>query len=492
MTVLARGGRTVIATLATPTVAEAAARAEEARRPELLFELRLDRLTDEEVASGAWLALPGRIGGDWLLTWRSRAEGGRDGRPEGVLEKALDGGYRWVDVEAAELDRAGSEADEVPAERRWVSAHREMPDDEAELEALWSPVARREAAVRKLVVTARSHDDVAPVLRLATRAAEGSGATTVFAQGAAGFATRVLGGLRDNAVTFARPGAGRGAAPGQPEVGELLEVYGFADLAAEPAVYGVLGEAALLSLSPRLHNPAFRDAGLAAVYLPFEAEAPAPVLAALRRGEIAGLSVTQPFKGDALAVADRPSPEAVEVGAVNTLWTSGGGIHADNTDRLAARALLAELGLPAGGRVAVIGAGGAALAVLAAVRDLGGIPEVFARREEPGRAAAERFGGSYGGTPEAFDPAGFAVVANATPLGRGSALPTPWGARDWSGVGLLDLAYDERPTGWALLASERGLPLRDGRVFLARQAVEQFARWTGIRPDAEAFLRRIA
>ena len=83
-------------------------------------------------------------------------------------------------------------------------------------------------------------------------------------------------------------------------------------------------------------------------------------------------------------------------------------------------------------------------------------------------------------------------MANATPLGRGSALPSAWGARDWTGTAVLDLAYDERPTGWALLAAERDLPFRDGRIFLARQAVEQFARWTGVRPTAEAFLRRIA
>jgi shikimate 5-dehydrogenase len=167
-------------------------------------------------------------------------------------------------------------------------------------------------------------------------------------------------------------------------------------------------------------------------------------------------------------------------------------VGADNTDRAAARDLMRELGLAAGNRVAVVGAGGAALAVLAAVGDLGGAPVVFARREEPGRRVAARFGGTYGGSPEELDPAGVSLVVNATPLGRGSALPSSWGKRAWAGTGILDLAYDERPTGWAVLAVERGLAFRDGRLFLARQAVEQFARWTGTRPDPETFLGRIA
>src|SRR5262245_8222210 len=124
------------------------------------IELRLDLLSAEEVASREWLDLPTAHGREWLATWRSPEEGGAGGlMRDGLYADALERGFRWVDVEARQLDRGGSELDRIPPERRWVSAHLNHTDSRiATLRDQWDQLARHPAAVHKMVLPPSGFD----------------------------------------------------------------------------------------------------------------------------------------------------------------------------------------------------------------------------------------------------------------------------------------------------------------------------------------------
>jgi shikimate 5-dehydrogenase len=146
-------------------------------------------------------------------------------------------------------------------------------------------------------------------------------------------------------------------------------------------VFAIAGNPAGHSLSPSIHNPLFRERGVAAAYTIASVERFDEVTGAFLRGELCGLSVTAPFKEDAwrFAIANGADlrPHAAEAEAVNTLVRTGNGIVADNTDVDGFLALIPQ-GVE---RAAVIGAGGTARAAIVALQLRGIAFDVFNRTE---------------------------------------------------------------------------------------------------------------
>ncbi len=477
------------ASVAARTGAEARARAAALPAEVPLVELRADALDPGRAASGEWAALAQAEGREWVFTWRSPEEGGRLPRPEGALRRAVEAGFRWIDVEARDLERGDPEALSVPAERRWVSRHLVLPPRDAhEVVAAWRGVRRHPAALHKLAVNAHRFEVNDWVLALAAEAGEGGGPpATVFAMGWTGHVSRILGHLEGNAVTFVAADPADPTAAGQPTVAQLTGIYGLSSLPPQPRLYGVLGHPAHRSLSPRIHNHAFRRSGERALYLPLESPDPEPVVEWVRRGRLRGVSVTAPFKERAAALVDRPEPGVRRTGAANTVWLEDGLLHGANTDLEAARELLAEAGISAGHPVAVLGAGGAGAAASAAALDLGAEVSVFNRGDARGRALAARLNVRYGGDGEGFRPAGFRAVVVALPPGAGTRAADRARPEDLAGVAVLDLGYGDEPTPWERAAARAEARFTGGREFLVRQAGGQFRRWMRRRLDPAVF-----
>lgn len=454
-----------------------------------LAELRLDLLDPSEVTSGDWMALPRDPSRTWVLTWRSPEEGGGGSRPAGILQKAVEAGFPWIDVEARELDAGNPEAVGVPSDRRWVSHHRaEPPRSRESLFEIWKHLCRHEAALHKLVVPAGGFEVNDWVLDLGRRATTENRPRSIFAQGWVGHVSRILGHLEGNAVTFVARDGSSGTAPGQPTVSQVVKEYALPNVVEPPELYGVLGQSVGRSLSPALHNHAFQAAGINGLYVPLESPRAEPVLDWMRRGRLAGLSVTAPFKERCFDLIDDCEAPARQLGAVNTLWMEGDKLTGANTDMIAAREILSELQVDPAGRMALLGAGGAAASVLAAARELGLGVTVFNRTGPRGRTFSARFGVTWGGLLEELDLPAFDVVANATPLGVGEELPESVRKQSLRGP-VLDLAYGSRPSEWEEFAARHGVPYRGGREFLARQAVGQFRRWTGRDVEIAEFMK---
>jgi 3-dehydroquinate dehydratase/shikimate dehydrogenase len=282
------------------------------------------------------------------------------------IDAALAAGIDFVDVEWP---------DEVADSDRAVLSHHDydgMPDIDDLL-------TRMTAAHVKIAATPHNFADNARLL-----AALGKPGTTIIGMGARGLYSRILAPFLGSEFQFVSVDEERSAAPGQLTLQQALAIYGSNRhaLRAEK-IFAIVGHPASHSGSPAIHNAIFRERGIAAAYSIFETDDFLDIAAPFARGERFapdGLSVTAPFKEEALTFAESVGadirPNAREAGAVNTLVRIGGRIVADNTDVDGFEALIR---MTTARTAAVIGAGGTARAALVALRRAGIEATVFNR-----------------------------------------------------------------------------------------------------------------
>ncbi len=260
---------------------------------------------------------------------------------------------------------------------------------------------------------------------------------------------------------------------------------------------GVIGWPVGHSLSPRMHNAAFRALGLDWAYLAFPID-PDHVVQAVRglfRAGCSGLNVTIPHKHAVIECCSAVTPAVAAIGAANTLIPDGdGGMTGDNTDAegfLRALDEAAPIDLD-GAEVLLIGAGGAAKAVAFALKGRGARLRVANRSEEKCAALGE----PVAFTREALeDAASTAVlVVNATSLGMGSnEVPAelPLDALGPSSVAY-DLVYRAGRTPWLAAAAVNGARTVDGLGMLLHQGAAAFRQWTGVEPPLDAMRAGLA
>jgi shikimate dehydrogenase len=253
----------------------------------------------------------------------------------------------------------------------------------------------------------------------------------------------------------------------------------------------LLGHPVSHSLSPRFQNAALHAAGISLRYeaLDVAPEALAATLAELSHQRASG-NVTIPHKEAVAALCVRRSPLAERCGAVNTFWHEDGALVGDHTDvggvDAIAHALLGQRRDAA--RVALLGAGGSAAAVVAAVERWGSASvRVYSRTMDRARALASRFGAMVevvSDVDAALD--GAALVVNATPIGlHDDDLPVAV-ERIPDGAAVFDLVYRAGETAWVRAARNAGHRAADGEGMLVEQGALSFERWFGIEPDRNA------
>ncbi len=299
---------------------------EAAKRGARLIELRLDFLAKAPDFKRLLADKPCPM----IATVRRSQDGGRWSGPEEarrmLIRQAVVAGFDWVDLET-------DVADAVPRfgpVRRIVSYHN-MRETPADLEKIHERMCKQDADVVKLAVRAQHPTDSLRVLALMHRPGK---PTVAIAMGDMGFCTRILAAKYGAPFTYAAFNKERGIAPGMPAFSELQHVYHYDKIDADSKVYGVLGDPVAHSLSPLIHNQAFRSADLNCVYVPFRVPRAdlAAFLKEFERIPVHGYSVTIPHKEAVVALAKHPGEAVVETQAANTLVREADGFHADNTD----------------------------------------------------------------------------------------------------------------------------------------------------------------
>src|SRR5215207_4157582 len=270
-------------------------------------------------------------------------------------------------------------------------------------------------------------------------------------------------------------------------------------LSGGPYRLGVIGDPVAHSLSPALHQPALDQLSIPAVYERWHTVATdlASRIESLRDSEILGASVTVPHKIAVMGMVDEISPAARRAGAVNTIVNRGGALFGDNTDIYGFGVTMSDA---LGGRTpqiaVVLGAGGAARAVVLAL-EAAGVREIVVANREGERA--DRLAQDLQPAPvrpmrldEAFltrELPRAGLLVNATSLGwHPGETPIPLSRLDLlpAGATVADLTY--RDTDLLLAAQERGLVTVDGLPMLVHQGARAFELWTGSPAPLETML----
>lgn len=251
-------------------------------------------------------------------------------------------------------------------------------------------------------------------------------------------------------------------------------------------IYGVIGNPVRHSLGPAMHNAAFREKGINAVYLAFEATVPGDCIRGVRSLGIRGLSVTIPFKSDIIPFLDEVDDLALRIGAVNTVVNKEGSLRGYNTDAPGALRALEEKTGVSGRRVVIIGAGGAARAIGYMLKEKGEMVVVSNRSPDRGMALCRDLDCEFveqGKLPD-LD---MDIIVNTTPVGMSPEIdrsPVPEKVFK-AGMVAMDVIYNPLETRFLAAAKARGCETVNGLSMFIYQGAEQFRLWTGLEAPVD-------
>jgi shikimate dehydrogenase len=250
---------------------------------------------------------------------------------------------------------------------------------------------------------------------------------------------------------------------------------------ARTALCGIVLHPAGHTRSPAMHNAAFRALGIDAVYVAFDV-APAALADALRGARALGvrqLAVSIPHKQAVIPLLDAVDETARRIGAVNTVTLRDGRLVGANTDWIGAVRSLEGARSLAGARAVVLGAGGAARAVVYGLCARGAAVTVLARTPRRARDLAEALGAQGAGSLSELARTPHDVLVNTTPVGLGSdESPVEAEAISPDAV-VMDAVYEPAETRLLRDARARGARGISGKWMLVYQAAEQIRLWTG-------------
>ncbi|HWL95359.1 MAG TPA: type I 3-dehydroquinate dehydratase [Phycisphaerae bacterium] len=453
-----------------------------------------------------------------LLTYRSIEEGGESPATDAErLQRlsALGPMATYIDIELATWDRVesnrqvgrgalrradavsqsgGIEVIEGASPRHLVLSKHDLKDrPPGLLSDLLKMSQVEECAVAKLAWRCRSVRDNFEAFELMR---SGPLPTVAICMGEDGLLSRILAPKFGGFATYASLRTGLETAPGQIVVRELLDRYRWRAINNATRVFGVVGDPVRHSLGPDVHNAAFAEAGIDAVYVPFRVNPgyesfKAFMLEVVARPwlDLHGLSITAPHKGNAFRFLTEQGAEIDDPGrrakAVNTIGLAAdGSLRGWNTD---CAAILSSLrGVLRGGeslqgkRVLLLGAGGVARAALVALEGHGAELSIANRTHEQAASLAGEFGSGIVDweARETFDAD---VVIQCTPVGQapdvGSSLMPSDCVREETTY--FDTVYNPPETKLIGDARQRGARVIDGLTLFSHQAAAQLQAWLG-------------
>jgi len=470
-------------TVTAPTTAELRQRRDAVVDADLV-ELRLDTVADPSVeAALAGRRLP------VIVTCRPAWEGGQfkgsEEERRRILRDALASDAEYVDIEwrAHFTDLIAQTA----GRRVVLSMHdfTGVPDD---LTGRAQAMRATGAEVIKLAVTTSRLTDCLPLLDLGAQI--GRRGTVLIGMGACGLPTRILASQFGSVWTYAG---------GERQVGQLtpaeLDSYRFRSVTEKTQVYGLVGSPIAHSVSPVMHNASFAANQIDAVYVPLPAADADDFMTFARAIGLRGASVTIPFKVSLFDRMDEVYAVARRIGAINTIRVLDGKWIGGNTDVSGFLAPLKDRVPLRGTRAAVLGAGGSARAVAAALSSSQAEVTVYARN--PFRASEIAATASCASRPLPPEPNSWDLLVNCTPVGMHPRVDeTPLDASLLTGRYVYDLVYNPTDTRLLREAKAAGCQTIGGLDMLVAQAAEQFEWWTGRKPllgiMREAALKRLA
>ncbi|MBI2593686.1 shikimate dehydrogenase [Candidatus Daviesbacteria bacterium] len=245
------------------------------------------------------------------------------------------------------------------------------------------------------------------------------------------------------------------------------------------------------SKSPSLHTVGYKALGIEDRYVYLRAEVKPENLKmavdGIRGLGIRGVSVTMPHKQEVMKYLDKIDDTAKKIGAVNTIVNESGKLIGYNTDWIGAVDALKQKTKIKGKKIAVIGAGGAARAIVFGIIKEGGRVKIFNRTKEKAEEIAKSFGCEFGNLDEISEIKDFDIIINSTSIGMGNPDESPV---DKKLIGknqiVFDVVYNPKETKLLRHAKEKGAEIIFGADMLLYQGAEQFKLYTGLDAPIEA------
>lgn len=424
-----------------------------------------------------------------VFTLRRGADGGLwrgdETKRQQFLREAIALGVDYVDLEvdiASQIRRYGKT-------KRIISYHN-LKTTPKDIETIAKQCRDQDADIVKVATNAPSLGESLRVLELGTK----TGVPTItIAMGAVGVFTRVLNAKYGSPFTFAGFNPERTFAPGMLKYLELKRDYFYDQINSDTEVFAVIGDPIEQSLSPAIHNAAFRHLGMNKVLVPLLIPAGRlePSFKELQWLGINGFSVTIPHKQDIIKILDKKDGGVERTGACNTVVIRDGKRVGYNTDYRAAMESLEEaLGGPAEDKstsplmdrmVLILGAGGVARSIAFGLVRRGANVIITNRHDERATSLAEEVGcRTISWAQRASTLA--EILVNCTPVGMHPHVddtPVPPAAFNKPGMTAFDTIYHPENTMFLKLARERECKAVTGVDMFVNQAAEQFKMYTG-------------
>ncbi len=264
-------------------------------------------------------------------------------------------------------------------------------------------------------------------------------------------------------------------------------------------LYCIFGNPVRHSISPVIHNAAFTESGIDAVYLAFEPASIGAAVSSMKTLGIRGASVTIPFKIEVCDLCDEIDPLAADIGSVNTLANSGGRIKGYNTDGYGAIRSIEQRGISLGGKTCLIlGNGGSARAIAFTMAEHGASIIIAGRNEERiaklagdlSKISREVRYALLNSLDRSFMET-IDIIINTTPIGMTpdtGAVPIDTGCINKHHI-VFDIVYAPHETRLLAAAREQGCPVVFGIDMLVMQGARQFEIWTGMDAPVETMRR---
>ena len=428
-----------------------------------------------------------------IVTCRRQADGGRWGGTEEarqtLLRTAIAEGVEYVDLE-------DDIADQIPRfgkTKRIVSRHDfgGTPSDLAEVHA---KMAALDPDIVKLATMANSPLDNLRMMKLMQ---ESTVPTVGLCMGEMGTPSRILASRFGAPFTYATFHQERSLAPGQLSYKQMQNIYNYDSIDEDYEVFGVIADPVGHSLSPVIHNAAFKQMGMKRVYVPFRIPENdlGNWLKHCRKLGIRGLSVTIPHKEAVIAKCNKVASVVRGIGAVNTMvFDDDGVVRGYNTDyRAAMDSLFKVMGVDAeadkpmtGIKALVLGAGGVSKAIAFGLAQKGANVAIASRTKKRATELADAVAGRAieWEMRHHFNPE---VLINGTPVGMHPKMDdTPWEQRYLEpGCVVFDTVYNPEQTLLVKQARQAGCRVITGVDMFIRQAALQFKLFTGEEAPAD-------
>lgn len=422
-----------------------------------------------------------------IITIRKKDEGGFFSGSEierlSILRKSLDFGADYIDVEYSSDKKLIRYMLKNKKNTKIIVSYHNFKETPKNIKNIYNKIRKLNPDLIKIATNAASINDNFKIFNLLKNKKN----LIAFCMGQKGEISRILAHKFGSRITYASLGKNKESAPGQISLEDMNNIYHVNLINHETNVIGIIGEFAENSMSKYMHNPNFVKNGLNFVYVPFKVarNGLSQFMRNFRKFSFKGAAVTIPHKEDIIKYIDELDETAKQIGAVNTLVNENNKITGYNTDYYGAVMALKEITNLKNKKILVIGAGGAARAVVYGLKKEGAEITIANRTEDKARKLASEFKVDFGK---------FSNVGNLTKQNNIIINTTSLGMQPFQDSCILkendmperkivmDAVYKPTITKLIKLARRKKCQIITGDRMLIYQAVKQFELWTKVNP----------